>query len=1759
MGNINRLSRLLADYILNPDKYVYPFVIKEKNKKERTIITYNKFGDYGASLRRVHEQIAEEFKNNFSQRSLFSFAYHKGVRCYDALQSHLKSNCFIKLDIHHFFESIAEESFFAQYGEYFNDDWKNAIKGLFYKGALSIGFVTSPMLSDFYMKKFDLAISEYLAKHPLLHYSRYSDDILLSSEYEDDKELNKFYEFIKEQLAIYKLEINDKKTRKVKLDFKSHNSISYLGLNLSKENEVNNKITISKRYILFLLFLIAKQKSYEDHCYPLDNEIKSRVAYLAYNSEVSYKRFQKKYMNIYGEPYRFNPKELDKRSISRVSEEIPDFEQYSSQFEINIHKKVICPDGFIINDAIEIVKYLGKEESVEIPYFVDSIGQDAFAFNSNVKEVIFNDKLKVIGKKAFYGTGISKIKLPTYLRYIGEAAFAYTNIDYVELPPYIKSINSLTFKYCYYLDEVRFPEELEIIGDSAFEGCQLKEVTFPESVKEIGASAFTNNEKLAKTNLATSRVERIGSKAFAGCIRLKEAVLPDTVLKVERNAFSNCASLTKAVVSSSVLELADDAFTDCPRLEEIEISKDNKVYKNVKDNKSIIDYNDVLFYTLKDIVDKGVKQILSYPFKNKMLKSIDIPEGVETIGNNCFASCKWLQKINLPSSLTRLGDGAFSNCVSLREITLPEGITEIPNSLFVGCTNLKKVNVLGKITKIGNHAFENCSNLVFEIPGSVTKIGQYAFAHCTSFEDLYIPEKVKQIGKDAFLGLPKVLKSIKVAPLNMVYSSEDDCNALILVKKARLILGCENSAIPQGVRTIYKYAFAYCDSLKKVALPETVREVKEGAFIGCTSFKEVDLGIVNFIEKHAFKNCVSLSEAKLPTSLITLGEEAFANTAIKKVIFPESLLKMDSAVFKDCDNVEELYIPSTFKIKANILTSSCFSHLKKIEVAKDNSVYDSREGCSALIDSESNQMLLASANTIIPNSVEFISRSAFSGNELLEEIIIPHGVNFEVGAFARCTSLKKVIINSEMNSIPSSAFVGCSSLEEIELPAYLEYIEMFAFANCTSLKKISLPNTLKGISNCAFEGCSALEKIELPENVEKLGQNVFAFTTNLKIVTLPKNIKEIPYNAFANSGLQKVDVPESVEKIAVEAFLNCKDLEIVGIPNGVKSIGSSAFKNCAIRDIGLPESIEVIGASAFENCTNLHSVVSYARIDTVPNACFKNCTSLERISLPPELEKIADEAFYGCEFLRVPAFNEGLKYIGRAAFFNNKVINYVYLPSSLEQLSNGAFAGCDIENINVDKNNSVFSDEDSDIVTYLDPDGHKVLLLGCKNSRIPQGVEQIAKYAFFQVEKLKEINFPGSLAIISDSAFEGCTGLSELSFPHSLKYICESAFADCVNVKEITLNSGLEKILVNAFRGISVAKLSIPASVNEVAGLYEFTAKEIEVENGSKYFKSEYGYLMSLENKGILYTTNKALLPSEHTSIARGCYNARYFEKVVLKDSMLSLGDCFAYSTIDELYIGKNLFYISPEFAYNAKINKIFVDEDNLFFKTNKENTALFDIHGRELVYLADDANIPEGVTSIKASALTRDNIEHLFIPASLTDLSQLGMMEKENLVDVKISKDHPLYVEKDGIIFNPVNDALMFGLDASKIPNFVKRLAFPGFYNNQGVKEVFIPKNVTYIESRVFEMCFNIEKIEVEKGNPVFDSRDNCNAIIGTRSNKVALSCKNTKLPPDVVDNFDHNATLRYCPYFMNPTPGVRNTQTSFGSFDVDDSDLPF
>lgn len=295
------------NFINNIDDYVFEFKIKEP-KRVRKIITYeNDINGY--NFKRFHRRYVLPYLEK-APSSKYSYAYKKGTCTKDAFKNHLKSNLFIKLDISKFFESISYDEFIKKARGVIKEEVKNDFKTCFYKGNLSIGFVTSPKISDIYMYKFDQKIEKYLSKFKNLHYSRYCDDILISAKDKDFGQLHTFKSYIVKELEKIGLSINDKKTREFDIDKDEY--VKFLGLNLvGKPGKY--ELTVSKS---FIVKTINKLKQYYELCEKASKKknskklaqsvntfksiCNSRVAYIKNNSDKSYSRFLKKHKNNFG-------------------------------------------------------------------------------------------------------------------------------------------------------------------------------------------------------------------------------------------------------------------------------------------------------------------------------------------------------------------------------------------------------------------------------------------------------------------------------------------------------------------------------------------------------------------------------------------------------------------------------------------------------------------------------------------------------------------------------------------------------------------------------------------------------------------------------------------------------------------------------------------------------------------------------------------------------------------------------------------------------------------------------------------------------------------------------------------------------------------------------------------------------------------------------------------------------------------------------------------------------------------------------------------------------------------------------------------------------------------------------------------------------------------------------------------------------------------------------------------------------------------
>lgn len=148
---------------------------------------------------------------------------------------------------------------------------------------------------------------------------------------------------------------------------------------------------------------------------------------------------------------------------------------------------------------------------------------------------------------------------------------------------------------------------------------------------------------------------------------------------------------------------------------------------------------------------------------------------------------------------------------------------------------------------------------------------------------------------------------------------------------------------------------------------------------------------------------------------------------------PEGTEEIDRYAFRDCSDLTSIVIPNTVTIIYDRAFSGC-PNLSSIVVSEGNKIYDSRDNCNAIIKTESNTLIAGCKNTVIPDSVTEIGRSAFKG----------------------CTGLKSVEIQAKLKSI-DGMFENCISLETVTFPASISKIDEAAFKGCTALKTINVP------------------------------------------------------------------------------------------------------------------------------------------------------------------------------------------------------------------------------------------------------------------------------------------------------------------------------------------------------------------------------------------------------------------------------------------------------------------------------------------------------------------------------------------------------------------------------------------------------------------------------------------------------------------------------------------------------------------------------
>ena len=153
---------------------------------------------------------------------------------------------------------------------------------------------------------------------------------------------------------------------------------------------------------------------------------------------------------------------------------------------------------------------------------------------------------------------------------------------------------------------------------------------------------------------------------------------------------------------------------------------------------------------------------------------------------------------------------------------------------------------------------------------------------------------------------------------------------------------------------------------------------------------------------------------------------------------------------------------------------------------------------------------------------------------------------------------------------------------------------------------------------------------------------------------------------------------------------------------------------------------------------------------------------------------------------------------------------------------------------------------------------------------------------------------------------------------------------------------------------------------------------------------------------------------------------------------------------------------------------------------------------------------IPNSVTNIGGSAFEGCKaLQSVTIPNRVTNIGGFAFCGCSSLESVTIPNS-----------VKSIDNGVFYGcssLESVTIPNSVKSIGSYAFYGCSSTTSINIPNSVTSIDDKAFSGCSGLTSITVEEGNTYYDSRNNCNAIIETKSNTLILGCKNTIIPTSV------------------------------------------
>lgn len=464
-------------------------------------------------------------------------------------------------------------------------------------------------------------------------------------------------------------------------------------------------------------------------------------------------------------------------------------------------------------------------EELYLPESLETIGDQAFAYCTNMKSIILGESVTTIGSGAFHDTGLEHIyvcasQIPeTFpdnssipdntdwakmtLHVPASLVEDYKNYDQpywsdvrdeniVALPAQ-RFVEVKTGDFEYTLDEIAMTAEVTGYGNN-----EAKNLTVPSTIESagktyhvtsIGERALSSNDHVVSLTVSEG-VKIIESGAFAHCHSLLEISLPNSVVIVGSYAFDRCTYLRYLSMGTGVRSIGHDAFVETGGLEDLYIYAPQipMTSKSTDDNPNNELSSPIKVHVPAGLVEEYRKSDLPNWRNVNDRDYIALPEGNK--GEPVVDGIKYKLKeetmtaeaagladstitdLVIPASITvegkeyqvqSIGNNAFNNN-HFSSISLSEGLKTIGRASFMFSWKIEKLIIPNSVETIGACAFENSSMKLFVIGEGIKTIGSCAIRSLPWLSEFYIyAPQIPELPNDDFIDM------IDESSWNMVY------------------------------------------------------------------------------------------------------------------------------------------------------------------------------------------------------------------------------------------------------------------------------------------------------------------------------------------------------------------------------------------------------------------------------------------------------------------------------------------------------------------------------------------------------------------------------------------------------------------------------------------------------------------------------------------------------------------------------------------------------------------------------------------------------------------------------------------------------------------------------------------------------------------------------------------------------------------------------------------------------------------------------